>query len=114
MGFYNDRTYPALVNLLGNPKPIRALREQLVPLARGTVLEIGVGSGANFPYYDRTSVKRLYALEPNPGMLRLAGRQRHRTPLEIEFLAFPGERIPLEDESVEQSSVPSRSVRYRS
>jgi SAM-dependent methyltransferase len=101
MEFYNRRVYPALVNLLGNPKPIRALREQLVPLARGTVLEIGVGSGTNFRYYDRTYVNRLYALEPNPGMLRLAGMQRHQTPVEIEFLTLPGERIPLEDGSVD-------------
>jgi ubiquinone/menaquinone biosynthesis C-methylase UbiE len=101
MDFYNDRVYPALVNLLGNPKPIRTLREQIVPLARGTVLEIGVGSGANFPYYDPTHVKRLYALEPNPGMLRLADMQRHGTPLEIEFLTLPGEHIPLEDGSVD-------------
>lgn len=101
MDFYRDRIYPALVNLLGNPRPIRALREQVVSLARGTVLEIGVGSGANFPYYNRTNVKHLYALEPNPGMLRLADMQRHRAPVEIEFLTLPGERIPLEDESVD-------------
>jgi ubiquinone/menaquinone biosynthesis C-methylase UbiE len=73
----------------------------MVSLAAGTVLEIGVGSGANFPHYDRTTVKHLYALEPNPGMLRLALMQRHRASIEIEFLTQPGERIPLEDESVD-------------
>jgi hypothetical protein len=52
MGFYRDVVYPALVRRLGNPKPIQALREQIVPMARGDVLEIGVGSGANFRYYD--------------------------------------------------------------
>jgi hypothetical protein len=101
MDVYRNRIYPALVNLLGNPKPIQALREQMVSLAAGTVLEIGVGSGANFPHYDRTTVKHLYALEPNPGMLRLALMQRHRAPVEIEFLTQPGERIPLEDGSVD-------------
>ncbi len=101
MDFYKERVYPALVNLLGNPEPIRALRQQIVPLAWGTVLEIGVGSGANFPYYDRTKVERLYALDPNPGMLRLADSHRRRTPVDIEFLTLPGERIPLEDGSVD-------------
>ena len=66
MDFYREMVYPALVSRLGNPKPIQALREQIVPLARGVVLEIGVGSGANFPYYDQANVERLYALEPNP------------------------------------------------
>jgi Methyltransferase domain len=69
----------------------------MVSLATGTVLEIGVGSGANFPHYDRTAVKHLYAFEPNPGMLRLALMQRHRASIEIEFLTQSGERIPVED-----------------
>jgi ubiquinone/menaquinone biosynthesis C-methylase UbiE len=94
MDVYRNRIYPALVNLFGNPKPIQALRAQMVSLAAGTVLEIGVGSGANFQHYDRTTVKHLYALEPNPGMLRLALMQRHRASIEIEFLTQPGERIP--------------------
>jgi ubiquinone/menaquinone biosynthesis C-methylase UbiE len=67
-------------------------------MARGIVLEIGAGSGANFPYYDRNHVERLYALEPNPGMLRLAEGQRRRTGLKIEFLRT--DRIPLADRSV--------------
>jgi SAM-dependent methyltransferase len=101
MSFYRGVVYPALVSSLGNPKPIQALREQIVPLARGEVLEIGVGSGANFRYYDQANVRRLYALEPNPGMLRLADAERRRTSLNIQFLTLPGERIPLEDESVD-------------
>ena len=99
--FYKDRIYPVLVNRLGNPKPIQALRQRIVPLARGTVLEIGVGSGANVPHYDPAIVERLYALEPNPRMLRLADAQRRRTPIDIQFLTLPGERIPLGDGSVD-------------
>jgi hypothetical protein len=34
---------------------------------KGTVLEIGAGSGANFPHYDLKWVSMLYALEPSPG-----------------------------------------------
>jgi SAM-dependent methyltransferase len=101
MSFYRDRIYPILVSRLGNPKPIQALRRKLVPLARGTVLEIGAGSGANFPYYDPDRVERLYALEPNPGMVRLADRQRRGTRLDIQFLKLPGERIPLDDGSID-------------
>jgi len=42
----------------------------------------------------------LYALEPNPGMLRRAEQQR-TTRLNIELLDAPGERLPLADESVD-------------
>jgi ubiquinone/menaquinone biosynthesis C-methylase UbiE len=46
-------------------------------------------------------VTKVYALEPNPGMIRLADQQRRRTKLDIEFLDLPGERIPLVNGSVD-------------
>src|SRR5262249_43129171 len=101
MHFFRDRVYPHLVTWLGDPKPIRAVRQRIVPWAQGRVLEIGVGSGANFVYYDPAKVKKLYALEPNPGMIRLADRQRRKTQLDIEVLDLPGERIPLADGTVD-------------
>jgi len=87
--------------MLGNPKPIENIRQRVVPWAQGEVLEIGVGPGVNFVHYDRAKVAKIYALEPNPGMLRRAEEQRRRTQLDIEFLDLPGERIPLPDASVD-------------
>jgi ubiquinone/menaquinone biosynthesis C-methylase UbiE len=101
MPVYHNHIYPQLVRILGNPKPIRDIRQQIIPLAHGTVLEIGVGSGVNFVYYDPTRVQKVYALEPNPGMLRLAEQQRRRTTLDVAFLDLPGERIPLADGTVD-------------
>src|SRR5467141_2474417 len=101
MSFYRDNVYPHLVNALGDPPPIRKVRQRIVPLASGRVLEVGVGPGVNFALYDSSRVSKVYALEPNPGMIRLAEPQRQRTNLDIEFLGLPGERIPLEDSSVD-------------
>ncbi len=101
MPFYTDHIYPQLVRMPGNPKPIRDVRQRIVPLAQGIVLEIGVGPGVNFVYYDPARVRKLYALEPNPAMIRLAERQRRRTTLDVEFLDLPGERIPLADGTVD-------------
>jgi len=101
MPFYKDHVYPHLVSVLGNPKPIEDIRRRMVPLAQGSVLEIGVGPGVNFVHYDPAKVGKIYALDPNPGMLRRAGEQRRRLQLDIEFLDLPGERIPLADESVD-------------
>jgi len=67
----------------------------MIPLAQGEVLEIGVGPGVNFVLYDPKKVSKVYALEPNPGMIRLA-EQHRRTELNVEFLDLPGERIPWE------------------
>src|SRR5215472_505132 len=99
--FYRDHIYPHLVSTLGDPRPIREVRQGLIPLTQGKVLEIGVGPGANFLHYDPARVSKVYALEPNSGMIRLATQQRRRTKLDIEFLDLPGERIPLEDGSVD-------------
>src|SRR6266496_4403679 len=101
MPFYRDHVYPHLVRILGNQKPVQKIRQQLVPLAQGKVLEIGVGPGVNFLHYDPTKVSKVYALEPNPGMIPRAEQQGRRTQLDIEFLDLPGERIPLADASVD-------------
>ncbi len=101
MSFYRNRVYPHIVTVLGNPKPIQKIRQQLIPSALGTVLEIDVGPGVNFAYYDPTKVSKIYALEPNPGMVVRAENQRRWTKLDIEFLDLPGEQIPLPDGSVD-------------
>ena len=101
MSFYRNRVYPHLVTMLGNPEPVRKIRERLIPLAEGKVLEIGVGPGVNFVHYDPAKVSKVYALEPNPGMIFRAERQCRRTCLDVEFLNLPGERIPLEDGHVD-------------
>ncbi len=101
MPFYRDHIYPHLVSVLGDPKPIQQVRQRVIPLAKGDVLEIGVGPGVNFVHYDPSRVSRVYALEPNPGMIRLAEKQVQETKLKVEFLDLPGERIPLEDRSVD-------------
>jgi ubiquinone/menaquinone biosynthesis C-methylase UbiE len=101
MSFYRNQIYPLIVTVLGNPEPIHKIRQKIIPQAQGVVLEIGVGSGTNFTYYDPSKVSKLYALEPNTGMVERADNQRRRTTLEVEFIGLPGEQIPLSDASVD-------------
>ena len=64
--------------------PIQALRQELVAHAQGTVLEIGVGSGVNFPYYDPLRVHKLrvfsglFLTRDIPSLLAAAGFQIER------------------------------------
>ena len=101
MAFYRDRIYPHIVSALGNPRPIDDIRQRVVSLAHGVVLEIGVGPGVNFAYYDSGKVNKIFALEPNLGMLRRAAKERCRINVDIEFIDLPGERIPLDDCTVD-------------
>jgi len=94
MPFYRNHVYPHLVSMLGDPKPIQKIRQHIVPWAQGKVLEIGVGPGGNVMHYDPARVSKVYALEPNPGMIRMAEQRRRQTQLDVEFLDLPGERKP--------------------
>ena len=54
---YRNRIYPYLVRRMGDPKPIRDLRQKVIPLASGTVLEVGSGAGANFLFTTRRELE---------------------------------------------------------
>ena len=101
MGFYAKYILPRLVHFSCSTKPCMRQREKVVPLASGEVLEIGVGSGLNLPFYDSRRVTRLWGLEPAPEMRQLAGDAVRSLPFEFEFIDLPGEEIPLEANSVD-------------
>jgi len=114
MRFYNEHIYPWLVSSLGDPKPIQEVRQRIVPLAQGAVLEIGVGPGVNFAHYNPTTVSKVYALEPNRGMVRLAEQRRHETNLNIESLIFLANASRWKMLPLIPSSVPLRCARFQS
>ena len=101
MNFYQRHIEPAVVSFACGLKPIARQREKVVPKAAGVVLEIGFGSGLNLPYYDAGRVERLYALEPSTEMRKRADKRVAASPLSIEFLDLPGEKIPLENASAD-------------
>jgi ubiquinone/menaquinone biosynthesis C-methylase UbiE len=71
-----------------------------VPLAAGTVLEIGVGSGLNVPFYGE-NVRTLYALEPSEALRRMAETRARHASFPVQFLDAGAETIPLADASVD-------------
>jgi ubiquinone/menaquinone biosynthesis C-methylase UbiE len=76
-------------------------REKVVPLAQGRVLEIGIGSGLNFPYYDASKVTKVWGLDPSPELTKMAEAAARGLPFEVEFFRLPGDDIPLERDSVD-------------
>ena len=101
MGLYERFLLPRIIHLACGTKPARGQREKLVPLARGRVLEVGIGSGLNLPFYDAGRVTRLWGLDPSPDLRAMAGRAARRVPFEVELVGLPGEEIPLDDASVD-------------
>ena len=96
MNVYDKWILPRLTDIVMRNKEATRYRSQLVPEACGTVLEIGVGSGLNLPYYG-TAVSRLYGLDPSEELLQMARKRAGAATFPVEFLARTGEEIPLDD-----------------
>ena len=101
MGLYERFIMPKVVHLTCTSKPIRYQRRKVVPLARGRVLEIGIGSGLNLPFYDPSKVELIWGLEPSMQMRATAEERVHETPIKVEFIGLDGDDIPLASGSVD-------------
>jgi len=95
VGFYAKYILPRVAHFVCSHKIIRQQREKVVPLATGRVLEIGIGSGLNLPFYDPQKVQHVWGLDPHAEMWNLANPRNF--PFDVEFLQAPAERIPLDD-----------------
>lgn len=101
MGFYDKHLLPRVVHFTCGLKPALKQREKVVPRAQGTVLEIGIGSGLNIPYYDAQKVSHLMGLDPSAEMWAIAQKNAEEHHIEAEFLEAPAEDIPLEGNSID-------------
>jgi ubiquinone/menaquinone biosynthesis C-methylase UbiE len=101
LGFYDKYILPKFLNCACGSKPINYQREKIVPLAEGTVLDIGIGSGLNIPYYDKSKIDYIYGLDPSFELLKLARPVAKKNEIEIEFLECSAEAIPLSNDSID-------------
>lgn len=101
MGIYEKYVLPKVIHFVCGTKPITYQRRKVVPQAEGVVLEIGIGSGHNLPHYDPSRVTKVLGLDPSSGMTQIATRAAAKVPFDVEFLDLPGEKIPIDDASVD-------------
>jgi ubiquinone/menaquinone biosynthesis C-methylase UbiE len=95
MGFYDYYLLPRVVHFTCGLKPAMKQRQKVVPLATGRVLEIGIGSGLNIPFYDAVRVEHLWGLDPSAEMWAIARRNAAEQHIEAEFIQSGAESIPL-------------------
>lgn len=101
MGFYDNYILPHILNAACGSNSARKQREKVVPHAEGRVLEIGMGSGLNIPFYQQGKIEKVWGLEPSEGMRKKAKPLVDAAPFDLEWLDLPSEEIPLDDNSVD-------------
>lgn len=101
MGFYNKYLLPKLVHMACSQETTMRQREKVVPLATGHVLEIGIGTGLNLPYYNPDQVTHLWGLDPSREIWSIAQKNAQDHHLDAEFIHSGAEDIPLDDNSAD-------------
>lgn len=100
MGFYDERILPHLVNLAMRNRDLLPYRERIISAADGRVLEVGIGSGLNLPFY-RGTVSEIVGLDPSPRLIDMAHRNVSRSAPAVTFVEGSAEAIPLDSTSVD-------------
>lgn len=99
MGWYDRHILPHLIECACGMGPVMKLRAELIPQARGRVLEVGIGTGLNLPYYRPEHATHICGLDPSPEMNLRARKRAAAIAIPVESLALSAERIAAADHS---------------
>lgn len=97
MNLYDRYVMPLLIDVCCGMKDIQAQRAALLPRAHGKVLEIGIGTGRNLPFYDPSKLESLQGLDPADQMSPTARKRAIEAGLDVELVTLSAEEIPAPD-----------------
>ncbi len=99
MNWYDQHILPWLIDVACGLPMAQAKRRLLVPQAKGRVLEIGMGTGRNLPFYDRSRITALVGVDPALQMHRLARQRSRAAGIAVELMGLSAEQLPTPDAS---------------
>ena len=99
--WYEKFFLPKVCDKCCSTKPINYQRNKVVPLAQGVVLEIGMGSGLNIPFYNKNNIEKIIGLDPSEELNFLAKKVAKKNNIEIDFIISGAEDIALPDNSID-------------
>jgi ubiquinone/menaquinone biosynthesis C-methylase UbiE len=100
MRFYRKWVLPNLIEMSMRNKRLQPFRARVASAAEGRVLDVGVGSGLNLPFYAQ-GVQEIIGLEPLQQLLARAQSKARDSEIPISLLQASAERIPLEDRTID-------------
>ena len=98
MSLYDKYVLPKFLNCACGSKPVARQREKVVPQAEGKVLEVGIGSGLNLPFYDKSKIDELWGLDPSEELSEMARKVADSEQMEVNFISSGAEEISLPDD----------------
>ncbi len=99
--WYARRVFPFLLDKACATPAIKALRGRVVPEAEGRVIEIGLGTGLNLPFYDVAKVKEVIGVDPAGGVLRKAEARGAAAGFPVSLRQLSGEELPFDDQDAD-------------
>lgn len=100
MSFYDSHILPHLINLAMRNRELLPYRQRVVAAAHGKVLEIGIGSGLNLPFYG-SRVDEILGLDPAPRLVDMAQEAADRSRAPVALITGSAESIPIGDSSID-------------
>ena len=94
MGFYSEKVFPWLLDV-NEPPEMAEQRRLALQDVRGDILEIGIGTGVNLPYYPE-HIKNLTGIEPSDAMRPRAQQREDATGRTIDWHRGLGEQLPFD------------------
>ena len=95
--WYERTILPWLIDFACGMNAVAQQRMKVVPQARGRVLEIGIGTALNLPFYDAGRVREIVGVDPALRMHRLALKRIRAAKMPVELVGLSAEKLPLAD-----------------
>ena len=95
VGLYDRFVLPRLIALAMRAPQLVPFRQRIGAAAEGRVLELGIGSGLNLPFYG-PSARAVTGVDPSPVLLRLAEARAAGLGVTLAVRAGPAEDLPFD------------------
>ncbi len=95
MSFYEKYILPRFLNCACASEPITYQRKKVVPLAEGKILEVGIGSGLNLPFYNKSKIIEIWGIDPSEELNAMAKRVATEENINVKFITSSAEDIPF-------------------